>query len=99
MPILTPIAVNLLELLLDFDPEARISVEGALAHPYLEAYHDPADEPAHTDVFDFSFEVLESIDDMKSNQKLPFLTWRRTDCTGNLLLQGQERGEEEVLVW
>ena len=28
-----------------FDPKKRISVEMALCHPYLEAYHDPDDEP------------------------------------------------------
>jgi len=28
-----------------FDPKKRITVEDALAHPYLEAYHDPEDEP------------------------------------------------------
>lgn len=60
------VALDLLEKLLDFDPDARINVEQALMHPYLEAYHDPNDEPSHTEFFDFSFEVLESIDDMKS---------------------------------
>jgi mitogen-activated protein kinase 1/3 len=28
-----------------FDPKKRVTVEDALAHPYLEAYHDPEDEP------------------------------------------------------
>jgi len=30
---------------LTFDPKKRLTVEEALAHPYLEAYHDPEDEP------------------------------------------------------
>jgi len=30
---------------LTFDPKKRITVEQALAHPYLESYHDPDDEP------------------------------------------------------
>ena len=37
-------ALDLLEKLLTFDPAARITVEEALAHPYLEAYHDVEDE-------------------------------------------------------
>ena len=28
-----------------FDPKKRITVQQALEHPYLEAYHDPEDEP------------------------------------------------------
>lgn len=32
--------------MLTFDPAVRISCEQALEHPYLAAWHDPADEPA-----------------------------------------------------
>ncbi|KAI7862388.1 mitogen-activated protein kinase [Spinellus fusiger] len=50
-------AVDLLEKLLSFNPERRITVEEALRHPYLEAYHDPDDEPdappIHESFFDF----------------------------------------------
>jgi len=55
-----------LEKLLKFDPAERITVEEALAHPYLEAYHDIEDEPSHKKPFDFSFEALDSIEDMRS---------------------------------
>ena len=30
--------------MLTFNPNNRITVEQALAHPYLEQYYDPADE-------------------------------------------------------
>ena len=30
--------------MLTFNPHKRITVEEALAHPYLEQYYDPADE-------------------------------------------------------
>ena len=40
-----PLALDLLEKLLAFSPKKRITVEEALAHPYLEPYHDPSDEP------------------------------------------------------
>ena len=30
--------------MLTFNPDERISVDAALAHPYLEQYYDPDDE-------------------------------------------------------
>ncbi|KAI0729873.1 mitogen activated protein kinase-like protein [Fomitopsis betulina] len=44
-PNASPLAVDFLTKSLTFDPKKRITVEEALAHPYLEAYHDPEDEP------------------------------------------------------
>ncbi|KAJ3505677.1 hypothetical protein NLJ89_g7293 [Agrocybe chaxingu] len=44
-PNASPLAVDFLTKTLTFDPKKRITVEDALAHPYLEAYHDPDDEP------------------------------------------------------
>lgn len=37
-------ALDLLNKLLQFDPELRLTVEECLAHPYLESYHDSEDE-------------------------------------------------------
>lgn len=37
-------ALDLLGRMLTFNPNKRISVEEALAHPYLEQYYDPTDE-------------------------------------------------------
>ena len=39
-----PLAVDLLEQTLQMDPDCRITVESALAHPYLATYADPDDE-------------------------------------------------------
>lgn len=37
-------ALDLLHRMLTFNPHKRITVEEALAHPYLEQYYDPNDE-------------------------------------------------------
>lgn len=44
--------------MLVYDPEDRITVEQALAHPYLKQLHFPDDEPTTEPVsaFDFDFE-------------------------------------------
>jgi len=44
-PNASPLAIDFLSKTLTFDPKKRIKVEEALSHPYLEAYHDPDDEP------------------------------------------------------
>jgi hypothetical protein len=38
------VAVELLEKMLAFNPQKRITADAALAHPYFEEYHDPMDE-------------------------------------------------------
>ena len=38
------IVLDLLDKMLTFNPHKRITVEEALAHPYVEQYYDPADE-------------------------------------------------------
>lgn len=54
-----PAAVDLLKQTLTFSPSKRITVEEALMHSYVEAYHDPHDEPNAEPLkpgfFDFEF--------------------------------------------
>lgn len=60
-----PDALDLLDRMLAFDPSSRISVEDALEHRYLHIWHDASDEPACPITFDFHFEVVEDIGEMK----------------------------------
>lgn len=60
-----PDALDLLDRMLAFDPSSRISVEDALEHRYLHIWHDASDEPSCPTTFDFHFEVVEDIGEMK----------------------------------
>jgi p38 MAP kinase len=64
--VLIPIAIDMLERMLVFDPQKRITATEALAHPYLSPYHDPTDEPAAEEKFDWSF----------NDADLPVDTWK-----------------------
>jgi len=49
-------AIDLVEQMLVLDPEKRITVDAALAHPYLAQLHDPDDEPISSKLFDDDFD-------------------------------------------
>ena len=53
-------AIDLIKKMLTFDPAARITIEQALSHPYMERLHFEEDEPVGTPVcdFDFDFELF-----------------------------------------
>ena len=55
-PNANPQAIELLEQMLVFNPAKRVTVEAALAHPYLASLHDPSDEPLAHAAFSFEFE-------------------------------------------
>jgi len=61
-----PEALDLLDKMLVFDLNTRITAAQALAHPYLAPYHNPADEPEAEEVFDWSF----------NDADLPINTWK-----------------------
>ena len=64
-PNANPDALDLLDRMLAFDPSSRISVEQALEHPYLHIWHDASDEPDCPTTFNFDFEVIEDVGEMR----------------------------------
>ena len=61
------LALDFLAQLIDFDPSKRPSAADALAHPWLDTYHDELDEPSCPHVFDRwrSIEDLETLDEFR----------------------------------
>ncbi|KAJ7944959.1 Mitogen-activated protein kinase [Quillaja saponaria] len=55
-PNMSPGALDMLEKMLVFDPNKRITVDEALGHPYLSSLHDINDEPVCPRPFSFDFE-------------------------------------------
>lgn len=49
-------AIDLLTKLLEVDPAKRINAADAIRHPYLKAFHEPADEPVYQGRPDLKFE-------------------------------------------
>ena len=50
-------ALDLLNRLLVFNPDDRITIEEALDHPFLASLHDPFDEPSCLNVFSLPYEI------------------------------------------
>lgn len=51
-------AIDLIEMLLKFDPDTRPNAEDCLSHEYLRPFRNLDDEPVSKEYFDFSFEKL-----------------------------------------
>ena len=49
-------AFGLIDMMLQFDPRKRLSVEEALSHSYMESLHHPDDEPVCEKPFEFKFD-------------------------------------------
>ncbi|XP_051153004.1 mitogen-activated protein kinase homolog NTF6-like [Andrographis paniculata] len=72
-PEASPLAIDLAEKMLVFDPAKRITVEEALNHPFLSSLHEINEEPTCPSPFVFDFEQSDlSEDDIKE------LIWRES---------------------
>ncbi|VDD85113.1 unnamed protein product [Enterobius vermicularis] len=75
--------------MLTFNPNKRISIEDALAHPYLEQYYDPNDEPECEEPFTLEMEY----DDLPKDvlKRLIFeeteLHYKRMQAARNQMMQ------------
>lgn len=67
--------MDLLDKMLTFNPNKRITVEEALAHPYLEQYYDPADEVINFIKYLFNQQkrYWQIIERLKDRDSVPFL--------------------------
>ena len=81
-------ALDLLEKMLTFNPHKRIKVEDALAHPYLDQYYDPQDEPVAQEPFRFEMEL----DDLPK-ERLKCLIFEET---GNFRPRHQPQNDGEA---
>ena len=57
-PNANPIALDLLEKMLTFNPKKRYTVDQCISHPYFEGLHDPDQEPITTSKFDWTFDAV-----------------------------------------
>jgi serine/threonine protein kinase len=71
-----PEAIDLLTQLLHFNPSKRLTVQEALAHPYLAAVRDPAEEVVHSESLRMDIETtpLVSKDEIRENVSPMFRT-------------------------
>jgi len=58
-PNANPIALDLLEKMLTFNPKKRYTVDQCISHPYFEGLHDPEQEPITNTPFDWTFDAVE----------------------------------------
>ncbi|KAG8557152.1 hypothetical protein GDO81_018350 [Engystomops pustulosus] len=74
-PTMSALEIDLLEKMLDLDPERRLSAAECLAHPYLAEYHESDPDPP-AEKYDDSFESLElAIPEWKSLSHMEIMTF------------------------
>ncbi|KAE8666669.1 Mitogen-activated protein kinase-like protein NTF6 [Hibiscus syriacus] len=72
-PNLSPVAIDLAEKMLVFDPSKCITVDEALNHPYLSSLHEINEEPTCASPFIFDFEQM-----TLNEEDIKELIWRES---------------------
>jgi len=67
----SPLAIDLMEKMMVFNPKKRYTIDQALAHPYLKNMRDPNNEKVCKEPFTFAFDNVKTI----SKDKLRELMW------------------------
>ncbi|KAF8963409.1 kinase-like domain-containing protein [Flammula alnicola] len=70
-----PEALDILGRMLTFDPSERLTVPGALEHPWLSAYHEPADEPDCP----VKFEKWREIEELETMEEFREALWHEIE--------------------
>jgi serine/threonine protein kinase len=93
-PKASPLALDLLDKMLVFNPHSRITIDDALAHPYLKQLHSARTEPSCKYKFDFEFERC----DLNKNV-IQDLMWEEIlHFRGELRQRGFRRSKEDSTV-
>ncbi|PLB55443.1 map kinase [Aspergillus steynii IBT 23096] len=75
-------AVDIIEKMLQLDPDNRITAESGLAHPYMENFHEPEDEPVADRQIDMSYDDAElPADEWKKKMYQEVLDFHEGACT------------------
>lgn len=91
----SPLALDLLDKLLKWEPEERLTAEQALQHPYLANYHDPLDEPT-AQIFDYSFEEKAQNADVLRGMIYEEMCWKENQVRSQAELQNQIRLQSQL---
>jgi len=93
-PRANPDALDLLDRMLAFDPSQRVGVEEALEHRYLAIWHDASDEPPCPTPFDFGFETVEEVPDMRRMIVDEVVAFRKSVRAPQHQPQMQQQGQQ-----
>ncbi|GAP82395.1 putative CMGC MAPK ERK1 protein kinase [Rosellinia necatrix] len=99
-PHANPQARKLLKKMLAFDPSERISVEEALRHEYLKIWHDASDEPDCPTTFNFDFEVVDDVGEMRRmimDEVFRFRQHVRTDPATAAQMPGVQPAQADLI--
>ena len=66
-PKANPVALDLLDKMLVFNPQKRWTVRQCLAHPYFNGLHNTEEEPVAAQPFDWSFDNFEPTKEILQN--------------------------------